>query len=586
MTNTDKFDKIVVFASNPEFNHKLPSRFGGSVAEIHGLLYKCKDLARRTKAQRPSDRHLNDLRKDSFPPRDVADELTRRYFQNFESTYRILHKPSFQKDYEHIWTDRRKVDDGTLNVILLVMAIGACFFVEPAKVVQVRSDALKWVYAAQSWLSDPVEKRRLSIVGLQVHCLLLLARQTNSVGSDLLWISMGTLIRTAIHMGLHRDPYKYPKLSPLYAEIRRRLWATIAEMAVQLSLDGGMPPMISFEDFDTLAPGNIDDDELLESTKDVPSPKPEGTFTQTSLQIDLFKSLRTRLEVARLINYFRSNPTYEDVLRLSSDLSDVLREYALRMQTYLISTSSEKPTVFHRNLMEHLLRRFLLALHRPFAIKARKDPRYYFSRKVCLEQALTISSPHADDDFSRLVAIGGGIFREIMTHCALTIGLELITQLQEDERNMTLQRNRQQRQPLHEAVRRIIDLSKERLRVSETNVKGLLFLSMALGQAEAIEAGTSQDDGILRAAKASIAIGLEILKSRLPSNTVDGSTPHENTHPEGNADRSTDSGGQDSRMDFLLEGADLDLNFEDASSWLFPVFDEISWAPGQWDSNF
>ena len=586
LTDANKFDKIAVLASNPEFNHRLPSRIDGPMAEVHELLYKCKDIAKRTKSHRPTERHLNDSPRESFPPQDVADALTRLYFQNFESTYRILHIPSFQNDYEQFRTDRNKIDDGTLNVILLVMAIGACFFVEPAKEVQVRADAQKWVYAAQAWLSDPVGKRRLSIIGLQVHCLLVLARQTNLVGADLVWISMGSLVRTAIHMGLHRDPNKYPKLSPFHAELRRRLWATVAEMAVQSSLDDGMPPMISFEDFDTLAPGNIADVDILESTKDAPNPKPDGTFTQTSLQIDLLKSLRTRLEVARLINHFRSNPTYEDVLRLSSNLSEVLREHALRTQNYLMFTRNEKPTMFHRNLMEHLLRRFLLALHRPFGIKARKDPRYYFSRKVCLEQALMISSPHTDNDFSRLMAIGGGIFREIMTHCALTVGLELITQLQEDERNMTLQRNRLQRQPLHDAIRRILDLSKDRLRLGETNVKGLLFLSMALGQAESMEAGTSQEDGILNAAKQSVVTGFEILKSRLPSDTADGSSPRETSQLEANAERSMEQDGQDPAMDLVLGGADLGLNFEEASSWLFPAFDEISWAPGQWDSNF
>lgn len=157
-----------------------------------------------------------------------------------------------------------------------------------------------WIYAAHSWLSAPFHKARLNIDLLQVHCLLLLVRQTNSAGPELVWITAGSPLRTATHMGLHRDPTNYPEMPVFYAEIRRRLWATILEMTVQSSLDCGMPPMISRNDFDTLAPRNMKDDEISES---VQSP-PTSDCAQNSLQISLFKSLRTRLGVAQLINNF------------------------------------------------------------------------------------------------------------------------------------------------------------------------------------------------------------------------------------------------------------------------------------------
>ena len=548
------------------------------LVELHALLQRCKDLARKTKARRPGDGRLpNDL-KESFPSRDIADSLKNAYFRNFESTYRILHIPSFQDDYEKYWIDPAKTADGVVIVISLVMAIGACFDATSNGGEYLRSNALKWIYAAQSWLSAPIQKTRLSIVSLQVHCLLLLARQTNFVGPDLVWISAGSLLRTAIHMGLHRDPTKYSKTSPFHTEIRRRLWATILEMTVQTSLDGGMPPLISLEDFDTLAPSNIAEDELSETTTESPMIRNEASFTQTSLQIGLLKSLRVRLEVARLLNHFRSNPTYEDVLRLSSEVFEGVRESAVRMAVFLSSTQINKPSVFHQNLIEHLLRRFLLALHKPFAIKARKDPRYYFSRNVCLEQALVITTPQPDNDFLRLMAIGGGMFREVLTHGALTLGLELITQLQEDDRNMVLQRNRPRREPIHEAIRGVIDLTTERLRLGDTNVKGLFVLSMAIGQSESMEAGKSPEEGILLAAKQSALTGYEILKARLPPETVSEPSLQEGTVRDGTDGDVIDGLGQDRGLDFLLDGVGVDFNLEDSASWLFPAFDEIPWA--------
>ena len=60
-----------------------------------------------------------------------------------------------------------------------------------------------------------MEKDRLSISGLQVQCLLILACQTLSVGRGLIWIAMGTLVRTAMQMGLHRDPKYFTKMTML-----------------------------------------------------------------------------------------------------------------------------------------------------------------------------------------------------------------------------------------------------------------------------------------------------------------------------------------------------------------------------------
>ena len=61
------------------------------------------------------------------PSRDIADILKAFYFRNFESTYRILHIPSFNNEYERYWGDPSAVDDGWVFLLLLVLAIGSCF---------------------------------------------------------------------------------------------------------------------------------------------------------------------------------------------------------------------------------------------------------------------------------------------------------------------------------------------------------------------------------------------------------------------------------------------------------------------------
>ena len=97
-----------------------------------------------------------------------------------------------------------------------------------------------------------------------------------------------------MQMGLHRDPEHLPKMSILNVELRRRLWATIMEMTVQSSLEAGLPPLISFSDFDTKPPLNINDSDIDESTQVLPTARDRAIFTQTSLQLALLQSLCIR----------------------------------------------------------------------------------------------------------------------------------------------------------------------------------------------------------------------------------------------------------------------------------------------------
>ena len=141
--------------------------------------------------------------------------MTQLYISRFESAFRILHIPSFQTEYEKYWTNPAEAAGALKFKVQLVVAIGSSLYREPFNAAIIRSAASEWVHAAQNWLSGPMEKDRLSISGLQVQCLLILARQCLSVSGDLIWIAMGTVVRTAMQLGLHRDPKHFRKLTVL-----------------------------------------------------------------------------------------------------------------------------------------------------------------------------------------------------------------------------------------------------------------------------------------------------------------------------------------------------------------------------------
>ncbi|KAJ4422253.1 hypothetical protein N0V82_003113 [Gnomoniopsis sp. IMI 355080] len=493
------------------------------IARAGEFMMKCKNIARRLKMDRPS-RGLPQVSADpvsgllapSF--RVTADAMANLYFRSFESTHRILHVPTFWADYHRYWDHPETVTDILRFKVLLVIAIGSSVYDHGDSNAALRNMEMvrRWIYAAEAWLAGPLEKDRLDIGGLQIYCLTILARQIFSVGGDLVWMSMGSLIHRAMQIGLHRDPRHLPSLSLLQSEIRRRLWATILDLVVQASLDAWMPPRISHDEFDTEPPSNVNDDDMNESTLEI-MPYPRNTFTATSTQLALLDSIPVRLRVVQHLNGLHSELSYPDVLAISSELTEALqRSNDLGMMKANDQDTTPSMTPFHRSLLDYLVRRFMIPLHYFFSNQARTNPLFHYSLNLSLDAALALVSPEPDPsgDFARLMATGGGLFREGL-RCAITaISLELLTHVSAQQQNGTLHRAPQHRELIKGAVRDLIALSEERIRRGETNVKSHMFLNMTLAQVEAVEAGAEIRRAIARSAMDSLQFCYEILNAR------------------------------------------------------------------------
>ncbi|KAL7911584.1 hypothetical protein GGI35DRAFT_294069 [Trichoderma velutinum] len=515
------------------------------IVETSGLLQKCKSVARNLKIGRPS-RCLSSLNFDLAPPsREVADMMTALYFQSFESTHRILHEPTFWKVYERFWSNPENASGKLRLQVLLVIAIGSSLAPHVESDAGLRHMVHQWIYAAETWLSGPLEKDRLDISGLQIHCLVMLARQIFSIGGDLVWISSGSLIHRAMQIGLHRDPKHLSPMSVLQAQLRRRLWATILELVVQSSLDSALPPRISFDEFDTEPPANSNDNEIGESATEL-KPHPKETFTRTSMQIILLDSLPTRLRILSLINGLNSELSYLEVLDLSADILQTCRQW----NAFARENKASGITSFHRNLLDYLLRRFLIPLHCPFANKARMNPLFHYSLKVSIDTAITIISPEPDEGFSNLMTIGGGLFREGIRYAISIISLELLAQVEAQYLDGTLHRNSHYINPLKKFIEEMISLSLERIRQGESNVKSYMFLCMVTAQAEATEEGVPSEGRVAKSARDSISLCLEMLQNRLGTTSLSVPLP-DVEYPSFN-EREDYTYGLNFGMDFFL----------------------------------
>jgi len=92
------------------------------------------------------------------------------------------------------------------------------------------------------------------------------------------------------------------------------------------------------------------------------------------------------------------------------------------------------------------------------------------------------------------------------------IFFELVTQLKEQD--SFIEQNKELRQPLKNILRDACDVIAVRIKVAENNVKGHLLFSAALGQIEAMEAGTSALQGAIDGARRSADMCFGLLANK------------------------------------------------------------------------
>ncbi|RBR15679.1 hypothetical protein FVER53590_13336 [Fusarium verticillioides] len=450
--------------------------------ETSGLIIKvqkCKTMAKRIKA----------LRAPAWPTplttelasKTLCDSLVECYLESIEKVYRILHIPTFRNKYDALWTSDATSDRDFMTQLKLVLALGATTYDDNFSL---RTSAVRWIYEVQTWISEPEFKSRLGIQFLQTNVLLILAREMVSVGGESSWVACGSLLRTAVSMGLHRDPALLSKPTTMACEMRRRLWSTILELCLQSSLSSGGPPMITEEEFDTEPPGNFDDDEIMVNGA---TSRPNNVFTQVSTARALRLTFATRLKVVKLLNDLKSGDSYQETLRLDAELKASYKEANRMLKD--CKKSQNSPTEFELTVGDFIMRRYLCALHFPYYGLSLQEPSYAFSRKMTMESAFrmwsTVSADNvsgaassAKQQFTRLVTCSSGFFRLSAWQSSIILVLELRSTVQEDD-GFSLT-------PVRPDFLKVMEDSKSwnlrTIEAGETNIKGYLMLSILMAQ--------------------------------------------------------------------------------------------------------
>jgi Fungal specific transcription factor domain len=426
------------------------------------------------------------------PAKAVSDRLVQAYLRTFQAVLTIVHVPTFLREYSDYWKSPGTSNQPFTVMLLLVLSIGSRFCSKEPGLSRVLT--LQWIKTASDWLLSSKQRSRLCLDGLRIQCLLLLARKVNAVTYGSAWLCTGNLYRAATYAGLHvrvEDNGDGPR-NRWETEARRRLWVTIVELDLQASMDCGSMPTVSVEESNYPLPSNIEDVSLGISEgalRDaaVPQSKPLDLFTQSSLQILLAKTLPVRLKIARFLNNQGLQYSFETALGLSAQLLGEFKKCHDLIERYRMA--SKPPTSFPTRLFDLLMRRFILSLHHPFALKAMSEPQYCYSRQICIDTSislLTHLSQSNDADFRHLQLKGTGLFCDVYAQSALYLTGEITNQIDTDQYFLsTSQRFDLARREMRDIIDKYSQLAADRIAAGETNIKRHVLVSCLLAQADA-----------------------------------------------------------------------------------------------------
>ncbi|CCT72822.1 uncharacterized protein FFB20_05620 [Fusarium fujikuroi] len=367
-----------------------------------------------------------------LPARRTCDSLVDAYIKTFESVLRIIHVPSFLRDYEHFWEDSTSTvsssDETFACKLLLVAALGSITFTPPesqqGQATSCREQSNNWISYVKDWLARKSMKGMRGDLSLaEIACLLALTRHTHhqdSAPMGVAWLSEGHgLTHMAVQMGLHREPrVRSPNMSPKEAEIRRRLWATMLELSLQVSVDQGLPAPIAPESYDCEMPSSMADEDLVLG---VESQGPN----QSSVLTLLAKTQRLRLRILQLVNAPGSSNTYQECHNLASELNTECSASDLKLGSPLSD--------FQTGFLTSFTKPFVLALHEAFAEEAYSKPEYYYSRRMRMEiSAQLLSSTTSQGPYPALLTNGSGQFSIMYRQATMSLCLDLIRDFEED----------------------------------------------------------------------------------------------------------------------------------------------------------
>jgi hypothetical protein len=353
----------------------------------------------------------------ALPDRSTVHVQVTLYFQTHETTCRILHEPSFWKEYALFW-ERHLEGSGSADfAVMLLLIVASTMCIKPKDDVfegdttSDRQSASNLIDICDAWINRQPRKR-LTLCFFQVRCLSLFARRMNCVRLKQDWVSSGDLMRLALASGMHRDPslLSTGKISAFEKEMKKRLWITIMELELQSSIESGLQSSLTGLYWDTPVPANLPDDAFSMDTQELPASRPLDHFTSASYLCVSRQSIPLRLHLMHLLNNPSEKLPYLEILHYDAQLHELLSDLPKWEDTHAVIPCA---------LLAIQLRQFLLLLHKPFAKLASRNDRFVYSFTTCINTAGSIISKHDELVSKGILAVNNS------RNDVIRVGLEL-----------------------------------------------------------------------------------------------------------------------------------------------------------------
>ncbi|KAI2472704.1 putative fungal-specific transcription factor [Annulohypoxylon bovei var. microspora] len=333
----------------------------------------------------------------ALPPKSAVDRYISRFFNRLDLVASsAVHGPTFVREYEAFWANPA----GASSIIWVGLLFSMICL------------ALLASDASDSSRGGEAEQLQINLYREKIVQCLIMGEYTKSapygletlinyvyiefmLGTDAgkdIWFLLALEVNLAMRMGYHRDPSHFAGISPLQAEMRRRLWATVLLGDTLISSQMGMPCMISSAQYDTAEPRNLNDDDLDENMIELPAPRPETEYT-TTLGIIARRRVLVALNHVSGVAASIKAASYAEVMQVDGILRQAIASIPppLRMKPIAVSVTDTPHVIMARLFLSHLHLKGEILLHRRFLYMestSNDEDTFAYSRNACLDASL------------------------------------------------------------------------------------------------------------------------------------------------------------------------------------------------------
>lgn len=291
-------------------------------------------------------------------PKMISDTLVDAFFIFYNSSYPLIHEPTYRAQYEGLIPRPR--DDVWDLLHNAVLALGSwCINHESSS-----ADLIYYQQARSKLNSSILETGNLPLV----QALTLLSnyvQKRNKPNTG--WNYLGLAIRMALGLGLYRE-FPNWKSSPLKLEIRRRVWWVLYIFDAGAAVTFGRPINLPGPEIvDVRQPMNIHDDSLTAETVIMPTVQSSGPTVYSGIIAQSKFCLITNSIYNRLIA--KPSPSAEESLEFNKTIEKFMAELPLYFQQNGPIDTSTQWFVLTRYRLLWRVKNFQIIIFRPFVLQ-------------------------------------------------------------------------------------------------------------------------------------------------------------------------------------------------------------------------